>query len=406
MKTYTIIKNTVFTVIAILFLASCDTDTTPTLYEDLPNGAAPVITSVNPPDSALAGVTEVRITGQNFSSDASKIIVYFNEYVAEILELSTTEILVKTPNFVKDSVNIKISVQGAPLFSEPYLFDIRPSIREIYPFQDFEVPYALTTDIDRNILFSYTSNGLSAGIGKISPSGAITEFSPKGGESFYTVIRFGANGKVYGTRKPPVRAMFGSEASGAPKAIAVEDRNARLLALDIDQNNNIWVGGTGGNVYRITPDEADQKAFIFEPEIQDLRIYNGYLYSVASIDSIQSIWRMQILSSDSLGPAENYYTLTQNLNGFKVNTITFSESGELFMGTSAPGKNPYALVYLTPEKTLKQWYANVISGPIINLAWDTNNILYYTREKIEGTQNQLIMGVNMVKKGAPYFGRD
>ncbi|MCW8850842.1 MAG: IPT/TIG domain-containing protein [Melioribacteraceae bacterium] len=406
MKTNTIIKNIVLTVIAVLILSSCDTDTTPTLYEDLPNGAAPIITSVNPPDSALAGVTEVRIIGQNFSSDASKIIVYFNENVAEILELSSTEILVKTPNFVKDSVNIKISVQGAPLFSDPYLMDVKPSIREIYTFQDFEVPYALTTDRDRNILFSYTSNGLSAGIGKISPSKEITEFSPKGGESFYTEIRYGSNGKVYGTRKPPVRAMFGSEAGVAPKAIAVEDRNARLLALDIDQNNNIWVGGIGGNIYRITPDEADQKAFVFEPEIQSIRVFNGYLYTVATIDSIQSIWRMQIITSDSLGPAENYYSLTQNLKGFKANTITFSESGELFIGTSAPGNNPNALVYLTPEKNLKQWYANVISGPIINMTWDSNKTLYYTREKIEGTQNQLIMGVNMDKKGAPYFGRD
>lgn len=402
MKTFTILKNTFIIIIALLTFISCDNDTTPTLYENLANGATPIISSVTPSDTVLAGVTVVRIVGDNFSPDVTKNIVYFNEQVAEILEVSSTEIVVRTPNFVKDSVNIKISVQGAPLFSDPYLMDLKPSIRTVYQFQDFELPYALTTDKDNNIIFSYTTSGISSGLGKISPQRELSAHSLKGGESFYTTLRYASNDKTYGTRKPPVRALFGSEKDGSPKAIAVENRDAKLLSLDIDQNNNIWVGGSGGNIYRITPDESDQKAFPFEPEIQSMRVYNGYLYTVATKDSVQSIWRMQIISSDSLGTAENYYTLSE----YKIYTITFSEAGELFMGTNAQGNDANALVYLTTEKELKQWYPGVISGPIINMTWDKDKTLYYTREKIEGTQTQLIMGVNMDKKGSPYFGRD
>lgn len=403
MKTFTILKNT-FIVIALLTLISCDNDTTPTLYENLPNGAAPIISAVVPSDTALAGVTVIRISGENFSEDASKNIVYFNENVAEILEVSSTEIVVKAPNFPQDSVSLKIAVRDAPLFSNSHLIDLKPAIREVYPFQDFEIPYAITTDRDNNILLSLSVSGLSTGISKISGEKTLSTFAPKGsgGESFYTDLRLGANNKVYGTRKPPVRAIFGYEEGGAPKSVAVDNRSSELLSLDIDQNNNIWVGGTGGSIYRITPDEADKKAFSFEPEIQTIRIFNEYLYAVATKDSVQSIWRMPIISSDSLGAAEKYYTL----NGYKIYTITFSEAGELYMGTNAKGNNGNALVYLTVEKELKQWYSGVISGPIINMAWDKNKTLYYTREKIEGTQNQLIMGVNMDKKGAPYFGRD
>ena len=89
MKTFTILKNT-FIIIALLTLISFDNDTTPTLYENLPNGATPIISSVSPSDTVLAGVTVVRISGNNFSTDATKNIVYFNEQVAEILEVSST----------------------------------------------------------------------------------------------------------------------------------------------------------------------------------------------------------------------------------------------------------------------------------------------------------------------------
>ncbi|MCB9248879.1 MAG: hypothetical protein H6613_10230 [Ignavibacteriales bacterium] len=88
-----------------------------------------------------------------------------------------------------------------------------------------------------------------------------------------------------------------------------------------------------------------------------------------------------------------------------MKAITFSEDGKLFMGTSGVGFDPNVLVYLTTDKTLKQWYSEVISGPISNFAWDTGNSLYYIREK-SATLQQQIFKINMVMKGAPYFGRD
>ncbi len=75
------------------------------------------------------------------------------------------------------------------------------------------------------------------------------------------------------------------------------------------------------------------------------------------------------------------------------------------MGTDAPGNNPEAIVYLTSDKSLVQWYPNVISGPVMSLAWDTGNYLYYVRERF-GDDQQLLMKINMVQLGAPYYGRD
>ncbi len=163
-----------------IILLSCDTDTTPTVYEDLPNGAQPVITSVDPPDSALAGVTEITINGSNFSADESKTFVYFNEVVAEFIEISSTKLVVKAPNIVDDTVSIKISVRGAPLFSKTYMLSLKPAVSQVLNFQDFELPYAITTDSENNLYLNLVSNGLSTGISKITTSGVLEEFAPKG----------------------------------------------------------------------------------------------------------------------------------------------------------------------------------------------------------------------------------
>jgi len=391
---------------AISFMAgSCSEDTTPTVYSDLPNGETPVITAVSPADSVISGVTEVTISGQNFSPVPEDNIIYFNEYVAEILQASANELIVKTPNFVEDSVEIKISVQGAPLFSDPYLIDVKPAFIEVYNFQDFEVPYGLTTDENNRIFFNMVLNGVSTGMNTIT-EGEIVQYATRGGESFYRDLKYAGGGVIYGTRNPPVRAFFASEEGASPRAIAVADPAAQLLSLDIDNNGNIWVGGRGGNIYRVTPDEQDKKAIPFEPEIQSLRFFEGYLYAAAKSDTVQSIYRFQVISSDSLGEAEEYFNISDNLDEYEVLTITFSADGMLFMGTSAEGVDPNAIVYLTPDKTLNQWYPNVIAGPVNAFAWDKGQFLYYIRERVVDVQQQLIIRINMAMSGAPYFGRD
>lgn len=390
----------------IIFITSCDTDVTPTLYQDLPNGATPIISTINPPDSGLAGITTITINGQNFISDPNKTIVYFNQVVAKIDQISETQIILKAPILVKDSIKIKIAVSGSPKFSEPYIFHLKAATFEIMKFQDFELPYAITTDKSNNLYFNLISLGLSTGIKKITPAGILEDFSLKGGESFYTDIRYGWDGNIYGTRNPPVRALFKNEFGKAPTAIAMQEQTARLLTFDIDNNYNIWVGGSGGNIYRIKSDGVDKKSFPFEGSLESVRFFDGYLYAAATINNVQSIIRFQVISSDELGNPEQYYDLSSNLSGYKVQAITFSKDGSLFMGTSAIGNDPNALVVLSQNKEFSQWYPGVIYGPISNFAWNNGNYLYYIRQRVTDLQQQTIIKINMGILGAPYYGRD
>src|SRR5206468_7983742 len=105
------------TILPVIFIAGCKENIPPSLYD--PNaigGAAPTITNVSPPDSALAGVTAVTITGANFSSVKENNSVFFNDLRATVLVATPTQLRVTAPILVKDTVFIKIAVVGSDLF--------------------------------------------------------------------------------------------------------------------------------------------------------------------------------------------------------------------------------------------------------------------------------------------------
>ena len=72
----------------------------------------------------------------------------------------------------------------------------------------------------------------------------------------------------------------------------------------------------------------------------------------------------------------------------------------------AEGVDPNAIVYLSTDNNIIQWYPNVIAGPVMTFAWDKGTFLYYVRERVVDLQQQKIIKINMAMAGAPYYGRD
>jgi hypothetical protein len=107
-----ILYNTlkILPIAGLLFLNSCKDEVTPSLNDLSVGGAAtPVITSFNPPNSALAGVTHVTITGQNFNPSAVGNFVYFNGLPADVLSATPTELVVSPPVVISDSIIVKVA---------------------------------------------------------------------------------------------------------------------------------------------------------------------------------------------------------------------------------------------------------------------------------------------------------
>jgi hypothetical protein len=395
---FTILKKVITIQFAILFsfvLISCDTDVNELPDPDDTSEITPKITSVDTPDSIWAGISEIVVNGQDFSPVLENNIVYFDGYstsdasetFAVLLEATSTMLRVKVPYYVSDSVEVKVAVQGVENFNETtFLINIKAAVIEIFGDGD-NLPSGITVDNSQNLYFNHNAFGVNEGLKRFSPSGVLENFAAKSG-SFYIDLKYGRDGRVYGTRSPTVRAVFANADGGTPSAIAVANSAAKLISLDFDNNYNIWTGGVGGDVYRITEDASDKKPFPFEPEVKSLRFYDGYIYVAAKMDSTEAIYRMQVIDSDNIGAAEVYFDVTANIAPYSVNAITFSSDGKMFLGTDAEGDDPNALIVVNTDGSFNTWYPRVITGPILAFAWDTGDYLYYVRGLVGDTQVQ------------------
>ena len=395
-------------IISIMLIWSCQDDSPPSIYnENETYKPDPVITSISP-DSAFAGVDTLNISGENFSTNHDDITVFFNGQKGVVVSSTLNQVNVIPASLISDSVKIQLSVSGSLKFAEFDSYKLKSAIMEVYKFEEYEKPFGVTTDKYGNIYFCMVSLDGSQGIKRLTTDGILEDFSPKKGESYYTDLKYGADDRIYGTWMPLKRAVFANAEGESAAAIPVPDNNANLFALDFDNNLNIWTGGLGDKIYRITPDGSDVKSFLFEPQINSIRFYNGDLYVAAILDSNETIWRFPIVSSDSLGAAEEYFNVSDNLPGYSVNTITFTSDGRLLMGTNAELFDENSLVVVSSSGIVDEWYPGVISGPVLNLAWDTGVYLYYVRGEVDegDTQSQTILRVNMKTLGAPYYGRD
>ncbi len=391
--------------VLLVVITSCENEVTPSLYSDKPEGSTPVISSVDPPSDGLAGVTLITITGQNFSEDPSKNFVYFDGTRAAALETSTTRIVVRAPEVIKQGIKIKIAVHGAELFSNDWTFNLAAAISLVYPFKDFEDPYAITVDNQGNIFMSLVSDNVGQGILKLTPDGTLSNFAPKGGETFYNGIKVYESGSgtiLYGVRN--VRAVFEIKEGTAPRAIAMPESAARLLDLDFDAEKNIWTGGQGGKIYRISLPDESNKSFDFAINFTSLRIYNDYIYVNGETATESGVWRIQIISKDELGAPEKVFSFSDHFNiaSDKITAITFSADGEMFLGTNTSA----GIIRVLPDGSFAAWYPGLITPPIVSLAWDTGVNLYYSQGKLASGQTQEIYKINMERLGAPYNGRN
>ncbi len=396
-------------VVAIIF-AGCTEKTTDSLYSGNPSGptgATPEISTVNPPNEALAGVTAITITGKNFLSDTSAVEVYFGSLAGKIISASPTQLTVIPPN-IEGAVNIKISTNVAELFSNIYTYSLAKAVKDFYPDakDKTNVPASIIVDNAGNI---YSSNS-SYGLVQITPDSVSTVYSAKGGETYWTTMRFGPAGVLYAARGN--QAVFTIPAGGGKNSawVVLTPSSLKISQIEFDPMGNLWAAGKNSAIYRIKPDKST-KSYPFSNFVTAMRIFvsggTTYLYAAVQQSSNIVIMRMPIDANGDLGTPENYFDFTGNYGAnYVVNDITFAADGEMFLATDLPSP----IVYVNPDKTSGLLYPDLLlKSPALSLAWGTGNILYYVRRQINDATGALlipqsIVKVNVEKPGAPYYG--
>jgi hypothetical protein len=396
----------------LLFLASCTQEPPPSLYDpSYVGGAQPVITSVNPASNGLALVTVLTITGQNFIPDVTKNIVYFNSKPGLIQSATTTQIVVKAPDVVADTVWIKVAAFGSTLFSDPpYRYKLESATVKVGTLGPTERPYAVTVDGQGNLYFSVVSLSGGAetgqGVKKLASDGTKTDFATTGGGAVtsFTGMKFGPGGLLFGAaNRPAIYQMTGNNSD--PTVWLSLARTEKTSDFDFDASGNMWAGGGIQKIYRITPAKAVKiiPFFASSPRVlvRSVRVYNGYLYLGGAVDSIEGVWRTQIISSDSLGTPELYFdfTATTRPTTYAVNAVTFAQNGDMYLGTASPG----AILIVHPDKSVEALYPGAVAPTTYSLAWGIAGDLYQAQQT---TAAGALLRINMLQqRSAPYYGR-
>lgn len=396
--------------IFVLFFWGCNQveNVAPLYNKTFSNTAVPELVSVSPADSAFAGVDEITITGHNFPTLSSEMAVYFNNVKATIISADTNKIVVKAPNLVNDTINIKISKFNADKLSNSISYKLISATIIFKQFKPNDTPYAIAFDKDGNIYVSLTVNNIGTGVKKILPDGSIIDFAPKGAEKSWSCMKFGQSGELYAARN--LKGIYKVAMNTAPAAwVSSSNGIGNVTDFDFDQNGMLWAGGNNTAVYRVTQ-AKNVKAFPFTGIVRAVRVFNNFLYLGGLKDGTESVWRFPIVSADSLGAAELYFDFKATYPTGTIQGITFSADGDLIIGTD--GLEP--IVIVKPDKSSQILFAGVLNASgkskFNSFFWGNGVYLYYIRQGIDltdtATPPEAILMVNTKNSlgGAPYYG--
>jgi hypothetical protein len=417
--------NTRILLIAVLgftLINGCTKDPAASLFDpNYANGLQPVMTAVTPENAAyaIAGVTTLDLVGSNFTTDISKMIVYFDAVPAQILSATPTLIQVRTPNFYKDSVKVRVSVIGVEKFSEIKYINIKPSIVNADSI-DFTKEEAASVAADKygNIFVSMTStSGLGLGVYKFGPNGTRTKYALNiGAFTSYPSMKVGPGDTVFATLVGQAGILyFDPTTVAAPKFFVRGTTNPPLKIVkdfDYDAQKNIWAGGDGlgAGIFRIDR-LKNVTEFPFSGVVNAVRVYNNALYVAATIATSASpseiVYKIPINAADtSLGTPVKYFELTAQ-SGYESNKITaiaFDADGVMYVGTNGTAG---ILVVTGQNAAPTPLYFGLIGSSVLTFQWGTGTVLYVVKlNDVSSKTPQVLLKVDMQKQSAPYYGRE
>lgn len=375
----------VFSILA----GGCDTSPGDSLFD--PNREFrpdPVVTRIEPA-TALAGIGTLTIVGENFSSVPEENLVFFGDTRATVLQASSTQLVVATPNLPQADLVARVSVVGAENLSNTALITLEAPVVSFGDIKDFEDAFGVATDAEGNVYVSLFSSNVSAGIKRITPDGVRSDYAPSTFK--WDALDFDAAGFLYGVRN--VRAIFRFPAGGgeAQNWAVADDRNARFRELDVDAEGNVWVGGSGGSFYRVNP-TGQMTAFPTAPSIGALDVAGGFVYLAEEMDAGDRVVRHLIEAGGTLGVPEVVFTASPGIN---IQSLAVTAGGDVLVGTDAA--DPVFLA--SSGGTSEPLYPGLLSPIATELVWDASSNLYLVKGRT-ASSGAAILRINTQREAA------
>jgi len=407
---------------ALLLLGACTEDSNIIFdpdheYED----SDPVVTQVFPERSAFAGVGTVTptglepviITGQNFGTNESNIIVYFGLSRAEILELTDDEIRVIPPNDPGENRRIRVVKVNAEKYSEfpedpEEQYELR-SIFTPYPgFEDSSSPRAITTGPEGELFYSNVENNVNDGIVMRTPEGDATRISAGGEAWIYSRVRRGADGNIYAIRAnvnvvyrvDPSIGIGGGDAP-TPSIFVQLPRTLLLQDIAMGPDGYLW-GAANNNIVRINTATGDFDQFSLPGTIRALHMHDGYLYAGMVRDGQSGVWRVPILGDNTPGDEEVYTMMPSD--DMLVRSMAFTETGDMVMAV-----NTIESIMIYRNGQVQELYPDIVPPGATTLAVSSDNpsqlIIGIIGTSIGGVSSVTrVLKLEMEQNMAPFYG--
>jgi len=397
----------------------------PMIYEPNASYLPPaVIDSIEPADSAVAGVREIVIKGANFSTNPYFNQVYFDKYLGYIKSSTQNTIRVYRPPIYGDSITISIVVHGSLSIARfPSFYKIQ---NPIFPFNSGEIVNTRPSEMLMSMELDNSNNlyiAKSMYIYKITSPTQITLFktcSPADLARIYD-IRFGPGGYLYiAAAKTRIWRTRGESGNTLELYVNFGSSAGNLEKVEFDEYGNLFTGKTRG-LFVATPLKTiiNTSRYSANYTIGDIRVFNNEVYVYASYSGTdpsipkRAIWKNTIYHTgnavDSVGQPQLVLDIT-NVAGFQqaeISSFTFDCDGLIYMcmKNALPGQSFYVL---ESDGSITPFYMeNILPSVLDQVVWGNGKELYLNRGRsVTGADSVQIYKVGTAKDGAPYFGRN
>jgi hypothetical protein len=385
-----------------------------------PEGAS--ILSIVPPDSAIAGVREIKIIGKNFSTHVDSFnnidstFVNFGSQTATIKSISSDTITVYRPPTPTSgemlAVTVKIpsalKIAESNYFLEVPInqFDIsavnaRPVITEVDKQEN------IFLGIARGYIYKMSSDGLTittfkdTSYLKLKINNVNTDFVLE-----FTDLKFGPGGFLYAIYKyaptKNVNPIYCLNTDSATPVIYANLPINSITKMDFNTNGNIYAGKTN-QLYLVKTDTSvtpvgDYSGITFI----EIRVINGYVYVADST----SLYRSAINPDGTLGNKEGLFNVTTpvNLSPRRISSFNIATDGKIYLSLMS---DPKYSVFILENGTIIPFYMeSILPFTVDQMIWGNGRYLYLSRGKSLTSTFVRFYRIGMGKNGAPYNGRN
>jgi len=397
-----------------IFSFACKMDAPPSIYSvNVEAGPSPVITSIDPAAGGIAGISELRIFGSNFSPIDSLNHVFVDTAQVKVDSATTTMLIVKAPKgVVGNSLKIKVTVDGAfkvALYSQ---YKIEELAQEYGSFGDLDEVISIAVDKNENLYAQVRVHADTVKIVKVTPSGSKTNYASKNiPVQKFSQLKFGPNGFLYCQRSTS-KELYRIPPGGNDSASLFHTLPiARGSFFDFDSLGNLYCSGrTAGMAVLSLTTQTSRTVGNFVPyDVRGLRVYNGYVYILAVQGTKKGVFRAKITSANgdlgSIDTVFNLSSLPQFANPVQIMGFAISSAGDILVGaeTSDP-------IYVVRNGTAVPLYPGLLVKPAGEIQWGAGKYIYVNRYNSNSNAALVDPSVRRVMRiitdsyGAPEYG--